>query len=119
MSLQMKLWIDTVGWIEGFCWNSDGYDIRDKLISAIEKYEMEKGPMQEENTRKYSMESEIATKNPKCEEPNPPGRAKVEGEAICEHEWVSAVNEVVKSGEMCIHCHAVRPTEASGSEDNS
>ena len=28
--------------------------------------------------------------------------------ADCEHEWVSAVNEVVKSGEICLKCNAVR-----------
>lgn len=26
----------------------------------------------------------------------------------CEHEWVSAVNEVIKSGEFCLKCHAIR-----------
>jgi len=29
-------------------------------------------------------------------------------EEICEHNWVSAVNEVVKSGEICTKCYAVR-----------
>ena len=28
----------------------------------------------------------------------------------CEHEWVDATNEVVKGGEVCIKCHAVRAT---------
>ena len=27
----------------------------------------------------------------------------------CEHEFVSAVNEVIKSGEVCLKCGAVRP----------
>lgn len=26
----------------------------------------------------------------------------------CPHEWVSAVNNVVRSGEVCLKCHAVR-----------
>jgi len=26
----------------------------------------------------------------------------------CEHEWVSVVNEVVQSGEICLKCNAVR-----------
>ena len=28
--------------------------------------------------------------------------------ADCDHEWVSAVNEVIVSGEYCTKCHAVR-----------
>lgn len=28
---------------------------------------------------------------------------------ICQHEWVSAENEVVKSGEICKLCGALRP----------
>jgi len=27
---------------------------------------------------------------------------------LCKHNWVSAVNEVVKSGEICTKCHAWR-----------
>ena len=29
----------------------------------------------------------------------------------CEHEWVSARNEAVESGEMCVKCHALRAEE--------
>lgn len=27
---------------------------------------------------------------------------------VCDHDWVSAVNEVVKSGEICPKCNSVR-----------
>jgi hypothetical protein len=31
------------------------------------------------------------------------------GQAVmCEHEWVSAVNQVIKSGEICLKCMSVR-----------
>lgn len=36
-----------------------------------------------------------------------------EGDA-CEHDWVSARNEAVQSGEMCSRCHALRPEENDG-----
>lgn len=31
-----------------------------------------------------------------------------EAEEACDHNWVSAVNEVIKSGEICTKCHAIR-----------
>lgn len=30
---------------------------------------------------------------------------------VCEHEWVDVRNPVIKSGELCIKCHAVRPNQ--------
>ena len=28
--------------------------------------------------------------------------------ADCQHEWVSAVNEVIKNGEVCLKCKSIR-----------
>lgn len=38
-----------------------------------------------------------------------PGCVAVE----CEHEWVDARNQVIKSGELCIRCFSVRPGNAA------
>lgn len=35
----------------------------------------------------------------------------------CSHEWVSAVNEVVVSGEICSKCLAVRPAPPTGTPE--
>ncbi len=32
-------------------------------------------------------------------------------EPTCAHEWVDARNEAVVDGELCIRCHAVRPSQ--------
>lgn len=40
------------------------------------------------------------------------------GEAVaplpaCEHEWVSMVNKVIRNGEMCAKCYALKPLDAA------
>ncbi len=35
----------------------------------------------------------------------------IQVEDPCDHNWVSARNEIVKAGELCTKCHAIRAEE--------
>lgn len=39
------------------------------------------------------------------------------GTTRCEHEWVDATNVVVKSGEICVRCRAIRAANSQSRPD--